>query len=64
MEYAWGNDEHQFSGSAVNQIIEGKTLFENLLTVDYEVTRDGIVESFSEIFECTPGNLTEITIEY
>jgi hypothetical protein len=45
-------------------ILTGKTKYENVVTINYDVVHDGITESFQRIVECVPSDTTDIYLEY
>jgi hypothetical protein len=58
------NDQFQFTGVDVDEFIESYTRIENILTINYEVITDTVTQEFSRIIECSPGEITEVLIEY
>ena len=56
--------EFEFTGINVDEIIERSTKLENVITINYEVITDSLTQEFSKIIECSPGDTTEVLIEY
>ena len=56
--------EIELSGVHTDTLIQGHTLRENVLTIEYNVSTDSGTKHFTRTVECIPGGITDITIEY
>ncbi len=56
--------EPVFTGADVDTLLSVELLSQNVITINYDVITDSGIEEFSETFECEPGGVTDIEIEY
>ena len=57
-------EDYAYVGIHTDQQISGETYWENEITIEYQVTTEDGIESFTKKVECTPGGMTKIEIEY
>ncbi|NNF34462.1 MAG: hypothetical protein HKN68_10160, partial [Saprospiraceae bacterium] len=56
--------QYEVIGIPQGALIEGKTRFENILIIEYDVVTDSGTEHYKKVITCEPGGMTEIEIEY